>query len=171
MMYWTLASIVLMILAVIAAYRSEGGQTLGTKQALYLAAFLCFLFSLYNIYQWNAVQTAPAEIEPYVPVYPEARLKTRVPVSQMRMIERVFATEPDDNNLRGQWTFETDDPTEVVGRFYRQWAERSPSRVGVQIMQEHTEVLVDDPNYSMTVMAYNQWGKTRITYTLMSPLE
>jgi hypothetical protein len=39
------------------------------------------------------------------------------------------------------------------------------------VRQEFSEVLVDAPNYTYTVMANNHWGKTRITYTLMAPYE
>lgn len=171
MAVWMLVSFGAMVALIILGLRTEGGETLGTRQALYLGAFVAFLFGGYNLYQWNSSQTAPAEVEAYVPLYPNANFRTRVPVDQLRAIQGLVSTAPEENPLRGQWIFETEDSTDEVGKFYKKWSNRSPHRVGVDIHQEYSEMLVDAPNHSYTVEANNQWGKTRITYTLMGPLD
>lgn len=171
MAVWVLVSLAAMAGFIVLAQRSEGGETLGMKQAFYLAAFCAFLFSGYSLYQWHSVQTSPAEVEAYVPLYPNSQLRTRIPVRQLRTVRELFSAEEVSDTLRGQWVFETEDSTDDVGKYYRRWSSQSPDRVGVQVHQEFSEILVDAPNHTMNVLAENHWGKTRITYTLMKPLD
>lgn len=171
MVLWACVSLVAAIVLILAAHRMEGGQTLGAKQAVYLAAFCALMLSAYNAYQWHSGRTAPAEVEAYLPVYPGARLKTRVPLEELRVLQNLFANEEEDAGVRGQWVFETSDSTADVARYYKAWAATAPHRVGVEQMMEYSEVLVDAPNYSFTVLANNHWSGTRITYTLLAPLD
>lgn len=170
MAVWIFVSLSAMVGLIVLAHRSEGGETLGVKQALYLAAFCAFLFSCYNIYQWSSIRIAPGEVEAYAPLYPNSRLSTRVPVRQLQAVREVFATEEVNETLQGQWIFETEDSTDDVGKFYRRWSTQSPDRVGVEVNQEYSEILIDAPNHSMNILAENHWGKTRITYSVMTPL-
>lgn len=171
MQVWTLVSLAAMAGFIVLAHRSEGGETLGIRQAFYLAAFCAFLFAGYNLYQWRSVQTAPAEVEAYVALYPNSQLRTRVPVQQLRTIRGLFSSEEVSDTLQGQWIFETEDSTDEVGKYYRQWSLQSPDRARVQVNQEFSEMMIDAPNHAMSVLAENHWGKTRITYTLMKPLD
>jgi hypothetical protein len=170
MIAWAVSPLIVMVVLVILAFRMEGNQTLGAKQALYLGAFVCLMISIYNGYQWNAMKLAPAEIEAYVPLYPDSQLKSRVPIEETRMVRSWFSGSEVEDSIRGQWIFETSDSTNDVGKFYAKWSRSSPIRVGVDQMMGYSEVIVDAPNYSFTVLANNHWGATRITYTLMAPL-
>lgn len=171
MILWASLSVIAAAVLTLLAHRMEGGQTLGAKQAVYLAAFCALMLAGYNGYQWRSGLAAPEEIEAYVPLYPAARLRTRVPVEEMRVIHNLFATQEREETIRGQWIFETPDSTVEVGRFYERWASTAPHRTNIDIMMAYSELIVDAPNYSFTVLANNQWGTTRITYTLMGPMD
>lgn len=171
MTLWTGLSLAAMFGFIVLAHRSESGEMLGVKQAFYLAAFCAFLFSGYNFYQWRSIQTAPAEVEAYVPLYPNSHLTTRVPVEETRAVRALFSAGEPGDSVQGQWVFRTEDTPDAVGEFYRKWSHRSEDRVGVKVHQQYSEIHVDAPNHSMNVLAEDHWGKTRITYTLMKPAD
>jgi hypothetical protein len=169
-MFWIALSALATIFSIIFAHRVDSGETLGARQALYLAAFCFVLFGGYNYYQWEAARTAPDEISVYLPLYPDAEIKTRIPVEHFSMLERFLPSDSRRGSVRGEWTFESPSSANDVGRFYQDWARRTGTRARIQMRTESAVVVVNTPHASMNVTARNHLGRTRITYTLTDPL-
>jgi hypothetical protein len=166
-MFWILVSAIVTVSAVALAHRTESGETLWMKQALYLAAFSAMVFGGYNVYQWDAARSAPEEIEAHLPLYPGAAIKSRVPVEHFSLVESLFASEESGESIVGQWVYETSDSTMAVGKFYQSWVRRWRMPANVDLGMDYSRITVDNADYTMSVTARNHWGRTRITYTLM----
>jgi hypothetical protein len=169
-MFWVVLSAIATLAALAAARRVGSQETLGAKQVLYLGAFCFVLFGSYSYYQWDAARAAPEEIEVYVPLYPGADLKNRIPVEHFGLLDRFSADTAEGETIRGQWIYETTDSTVEVGRFYQQWASLSGARSRIEVRMDSSDVQVTASGYSMNVTARNHWGRTRITYTLTDPV-